>query len=121
MTKEAFSKYLDELTRETGFDFDKVQKAFAYQAAKHYAEAKVGHHETLVSGTTTFDLHFFDKELLDKAMRISIWERIRLFFKTSQRYTVRVDNNRYYEIEYKQLDGKTYVVGSRILENEKCH
>jgi hypothetical protein len=36
--KREFYTYLDELTRETGFDFHDVQKAMAYHAAKIHHE-----------------------------------------------------------------------------------
>jgi len=38
MSKEEFNKYLDKITDGTGFDLDKVQKSFAYEAAKEYAK-----------------------------------------------------------------------------------
>lgn len=41
MTKEEFYKHLDSLTDGTGFDFDDVSKAFAFNAAKSYHESQV--------------------------------------------------------------------------------
>lgn len=38
MERKEFNSYLDELTSESGFDLDNVQKEFAFHAAKHYHE-----------------------------------------------------------------------------------
>jgi len=47
MTKQDFDRYLDYLTSETGYDFNKVQKAFAYQAAKKYHEQALRKHDAV--------------------------------------------------------------------------
>lgn len=36
MEKDEFNNYLDQITDETGYDFDNIQKGFAFQAAKKY-------------------------------------------------------------------------------------
>ncbi len=72
MTGKEFSKLLDEMSRESGFDFHIVQKAWAYHAAKAYHKQEVEAKDKLIDwldkecthGSMTHDLAYGFAELL---------------------------------------------------------